>query len=94
MNDLGTIVGMHRTRNGRLGLDYMSRTLVPRWKQVNVDGVGYDRKALADWILARGSVSPASRRPLNASVRDAVTNSNPYGIYGKAPMLPTDLHAA
>jgi hypothetical protein len=85
MDELGS--DMHRTRNGRLNVDFLSRRLMPRWKMIKIDGVYYERKALAEWLLRRGAYAPASRRPLTPAQSADVANANPYRILGKAPLL-------
>jgi hypothetical protein len=82
---LASIAEMHRVRDGRLEVDYLSRELMPRWKLIKVDGVWVERKALSKWILSRGKISPKSRKPLSVEELREATNSEPYKIFGKAP---------
>jgi hypothetical protein len=82
---LASMAEMHRMRDGRLEVDYLSRELMPRWKLVKVDGVWVERKALSNWILSRGKISPKSRKPLSADELREATNSEPYRIFQKAP---------
>lgn len=90
MNELQKDLELHRTRNGRLEMDYLSRTLMPRWKMVRIDGVYYDRKALADWLVRRGPHAPSSRKALSADVIADLRNATPYRIFGRAPTYASD----
>lgn len=87
LENLRDAAQVHRTRDGRLEMDRLSRTLRPRWTMIRMNGAYYDRKSLAGWLLSRGKFSPATRRPLTAAEIANVENANPYGIHGRAPML-------
>lgn len=78
--------GMHRTRNGRLEVDQLSRRLQPRWKMVRVDGRWYDRRALAAWLLGHPGLAtvpyaPASRAGIARNQVAAITDANPYRLW-------------
>jgi hypothetical protein len=90
MDTLMDLTGVHRYRNGRMDVDFSSRGLQPRWKLVKVDGVWYDRKDMARWILDRGPVSPVTRRPLTPETVTNATNVAPFRIIGKARVTSTN----
>lgn len=71
---------VHRKRDGRMEIDYFSRRLQPRWKLIKIDGVYYDRKSLANWLLTRGASVPTSRRPFTAKELENIRDPNPYGL--------------
>lgn len=90
--DLANLTGMHRARNARLEVDYLSRGLEPRWQMVRVDGTWYDRRALAEWLVAHGGQTPTRRWTVPPEDVEDVTDPAPYRIAGKAPLLPGDVY--
>jgi hypothetical protein len=87
LKNLKNAAEMHRTRDGRLDMDQLSRTMRPKWAMIRMNGAYYDRKGLAEWLLSRGKFSPATRRPLTRAEIADVEDANPHGIYGRAPVL-------
>lgn len=72
--------GVARYRNGRLEVDWLSRSLAPRWRMVRLDGQWYDRQALRDAVRGGAVEVPATRRRLSAEeVADAV-NETPWSL--------------
>ena len=87
LKNLRDAAEVHRTRDGRLEMDRLSRTMRPKWTMIRMNGGYYDRKGLAGWLLSRGKFSPETRRPLTRAEIADVENANPHGIYGRAPVL-------
>ena len=87
LENLRDAAQMHRTRDGRLDMDQLSRTMRPKWTMIRMNGAYYDRKGLAGWLLSRGKFSPATRRPLTPAEIADVENANPHGIYGRRALL-------
>lgn len=85
-DELARELGLHRITNGRMAVDEFSRGKKPLWDMVRIDGVYYDRRALADWIVKRGKYAPGSRRPLSPAQIEDIQDPNPHRIFGKAPL--------
>lgn len=90
LRNLKNAAQVHRTRDGRLDMNRLSRTARPRWTMIRMNGAYYDRKGLANWLLTRGKFSPETRRPLTAAEIANVENTNPHGIYGRRALLNKD----
>lgn len=74
---VGSFLGMQRSRNGRLGLDRLSRRLVARWRALRLDGEWYDRRRARTRGLTR---VPHSRRPLTPGELRALADDNPWRL--------------
>lgn len=85
---LQDLTGVHRTRNGTLALDWLTRTSRPRWRMLRLDGQWYDLGALrgSPNFTARSAVPHSYRRLSNAEERD-VLNARRYSL---APWLFTE----
>lgn len=79
---LRDIAGVHRARNGRLDIDWISRSQKSKWRMVPLDGQWYNRAGLVALVSKRPKPErvPASRRELtNAELRD-LTDPNPWRL--------------
>ncbi len=89
MDPLAAWLGMHRVRNGRLGVNRLSRREKARWRMLALNGEFYDRDrlraALADQAR-RGLAAPVvphSRRRLTRAELDAIADPNPWRLWNK-----------
>ena len=79
---------MHRTRNGRLATNRISRRAISRWRMVRLDGEYYDRArlraALADQKRRAPGAPPTvphSRRRMTAFEIDDLFDPNPWVLF-------------
>lgn len=70
---------LHRTRNGRPAINWMSRRTLPRWRMVPLNGQWYERGRLARAVTQSPSVPHSRRRLTPAELRNA-TNTEPYSL--------------
>jgi hypothetical protein len=85
------IAEVHRTRDGRLAVNWLSRREVARWRMLALNGQWYDRGRLRQRVSSNTSqgrvavVPHSSRRMTNAEVAEAL-NLNPWSLApGRAP---------
>lgn len=83
--ELRSIAQVHRSRNGRLQLNWLSRRALPRYKMLALDGQWYDRRRLRDRLRSdraagRRLVVPHSARALTAAELAAVADVNPWSL--------------
>lgn len=71
-----------RTRNGRLNIDWISRSQKPKWKMLRFDGAWYDRNALRRLLARRPQPPrvPSTARALLSPELGRVTNTNPWRL--------------
>jgi hypothetical protein len=88
---LKNIAEVHRTRDGRLAVNWLSRREVARWKMMAMNGQWYDRGRLRQRVRANANrgrapaVPHSSRRMTNAEVAEAL-NANPWSLApGRTP---------
>lgn len=72
---LAAAAGVARYRNGRLDIDWFSRSLRPRWRMVRLNGQWYDR----DGVRGLAAV-PATRRRLTAAELAHVRDPAPWSL--------------
>lgn len=81
-----------RARNGRLAVDWITRTQKPRWHMLPLDSTWYDRGRLRALVAARaggvgaggaGAVVPSTSRPLTRRELAAIANTNPWSLHNK-----------
>jgi hypothetical protein len=73
------LAGTHRTRNGRLAVNWFSRRSKARWRLVPLDGQWYDRARLRG-AVAKNRRVPHSMRPLTAEELADVLNAAPWSL--------------
>jgi len=83
--ELRGITQVHRTRNGRLQVDWLSRRSLPRYKMLALNGQWYDRRRLRDRIRSDRAAGrrlsvPHSSRALTTAELAAATDPNPWSL--------------
>lgn len=85
------IADLHRTRDGRLAVNWLSRREVARWRMLAMNGQFYDRGRLRERVRSNArqgrvpAVPHSSRRMTNAEVAEAL-NANPWSLApGRSP---------
>lgn len=85
LNGLKAIAEVHRTRDGRLAVNWLSRRSKSRWKMVALNGQWYDRQRLRDRVKNRPVVPHSSRRLAEAELAE-ILNLNPWSLApGRSP---------
>ena len=79
---LRVLAGVARARNGRLEINWISRTQRPRWRMVFLDGRWYERESLGRLLDRRPSPErvPASRRQLTTEELWKLRDPNPWRL--------------
>ncbi len=80
------LVGIARYRNGRLGVNWLSRRQMPRWRLVSLNGTSYSRDGLRRRLemlekLDRDLIVPVTRRLMTARELAAIRDPNPWSLF-------------
>lgn len=78
---LRALAKVARARNGRLAIDWITRTQKPRWHMMALDSQQYNRGRLRAMADRRPVVPSTSRRLTNAEMR-RIRDPNPWRLFG------------